>query len=157
MSLGAQPRPADCREDSILIDAGHVRNLIDENTRAVVVTHLAGMPGDMDALISVAAESDTPLIEDTSQALGATYRGTPIGALGTVGAFRRPGKVLDAGEGGVVVTNEEAVYAAAIRATQHPARHVRAGLHPASAFALGARIHPAAAFLGPPRPRQSRR
>lgn len=149
MSLGAQPRPADCGAASILIDAGAVRELIDESTRAVVVTHLAGMPADMDALVEVAAEFDIPVIEDASQAVGAIHRGRPIGALGTVGAFSLgPGKLVDAGEGGVVVTNDEAVYAAAIRATQHPARHARAGLDSTPAFALAARIHPAAAFLG---------
>jgi dTDP-4-amino-4,6-dideoxygalactose transaminase len=147
-SLGAEPKPADCGPDSILVSAEAMRGAIDAQTRAVVVTHLAGMPADMDALLRVAAEREIPLIEDGSQAMGATFGGRPVGALGTVAAFSLgPGKLVDAGEAGVIVTNDESVYMAAVRATQHPARQLRNGFPP-SPLPLATRLHPAAAFLG---------
>lgn len=147
-SLGALLLPADCGASSILVDPAAVRRAVRLDTRAVVVTHLAGMPVDVDAIRAAAGRHEIAVIEDGSQALGASRSGRPVGSLGDVAAFSLgPGKLVDAGEGGVVVTNNENIYAAVIQATQHPARHLRVGLAAQPERTLAARIHPAAAML----------
>ena len=148
LSLGARPVPADCGPGAILIDPEAVRRAIGPRTQAIVVTHLAGMPADMDALRRVASAAGVPLIEDGSQAMGASYRGRRVGSFGAAAAFSLGrGKLIDAGEGGVVATDDESLYAAVVLASQHPARQMRAGLSP-SPLALATRLHPAAALLG---------
>lgn len=80
-------------------------------TRAILAVHLHGLPADMDGLARVAREHDVPLIEDFSQAFGATYQGRPVGGLGTVGAASlMAGKNLpSAGEAGIMVTDDRAI------------------------------------------------
>jgi dTDP-4-amino-4,6-dideoxygalactose transaminase len=151
LSLGATPVPADCRLDSILVDPEAIRCRVGGRTRAIVVTHLAGMPVDMTRMLQVANAFGIPVVEDCSQALGAVDRGRPVGSIGTVGVFSLgPGKIVDAGEGGVLVSDDPLVYERALRATQHPARLLRAGFAPHTDLALAARVHPAAAFLALP-------
>jgi dTDP-4-amino-4,6-dideoxygalactose transaminase len=89
------------------------------------------------------------VIEDASQALGAARDGRPLGTHATATVFSvGPNKVVDAGEGGVLVTDSPVIHRAAVRATQHPVRQLLTGIDEITELALAARVHPFAAVLG---------
>jgi perosamine synthetase len=75
--------------------------------RAVVPVHVLGHPADMDAILEAARPFGLAVIEDAAAAVGACYKGRPVGGLGDVGCFSFNGnKTLTAGGGGVVVTDD---------------------------------------------------
>lgn len=83
---------------------------ITPRTRAVIVVHFAGLPARMDAILSIARKHGLIVIEDAAHAHCATYRGKPVGALGDAGSFSfQSSKNLNAGEGGIVITNNQAI------------------------------------------------
>jgi dTDP-4-amino-4,6-dideoxygalactose transaminase len=92
------------------VTAETVRRAIGPRTRAIIVTHLFGNPADLDGICAVAREHGIPVIEDCAQAYGATYKGRPIGTIGDIGCFSlQQGKHITTGEGGIVVTDDEAL------------------------------------------------
>ncbi len=92
------------------ITAEAVRQVISSKTRAIVVTHLFGNPADMDGICTVARDHGIVVIEDCAQAYGASQHGKPVGTIGDIGCFSlQQGKHITAGEGGIVVTGDEAL------------------------------------------------
>ncbi|MBF6371413.1 DegT/DnrJ/EryC1/StrS family aminotransferase, partial [Nocardia puris] len=82
-----------------------------EKTKAVVVTHMWGMPAQMRSLAGLAEIYGLLLLEDGSHAHGATIAGRKIGTFGRAAAFSMNGpKPLSAGEGGFVLTDDENLY-----------------------------------------------
>ena len=114
--VGAEPVFCDIRgPEDLNLDADDVRAAITDRTRALLVLHYAGYPCDMDALRALAEEHDLVLLEDAAHALGATWRGEGCGSLGTAGCFSFfANKNLPIGEGGLVVTDDDA-FAADVR------------------------------------------
>ena len=106
-ALGAQPVFADIDPASFNVSANEISRRITPRTRAIVVVHLYGLAADMDAIREVAAQHRLPLVEDNAQAIGATYKGRPTGALGDAGCISfYPTKNLGAyGDAGMIVTN----------------------------------------------------
>jgi dTDP-4-amino-4,6-dideoxygalactose transaminase len=148
LSLNARPRAVDCAADAFLVDPGAIGERITARVKALVVTHLAGLPAAAREIGGVCAAHGIAMIEDASQALGTTLDGRQVGGFGTAGVFSLgPGKLIDAGEGGVLVTDDELVYREATRLSQSPVRQLVAGIHPPDPCALAARIHPLAAIL----------
>ena len=115
--VGATPVFVDIDPRTGTIDVDRVAGAITERTKAVVPVHLFGHPADLDPLLALVRRRGLTVIEDASQAHGAEYRGRRVGGLGDLGCFSfYPTKNLGAyGEGGIVVTNDEA-HARAIRA-----------------------------------------
>lgn len=111
-SVGAIPVFADCTGDTYTIDPEDVKKKITDNTTAVIPVHLYGQCADMDEINAIASEYSLKVIEDCAQAAGATYKGRKAGSLGDVGCVSFfPTKNLGcAGDGGAVVTNNEAIY-----------------------------------------------
>jgi len=109
--IGARPVFVDCLAETANIDPHLVEGALTHRTKAIVPVHLYGQPADMDAISAVAEKHGIPMAEDACQAHGAEYRGRRTGALGLAAAFSfYPGKNLGAlGDGGAVVTNDEAV------------------------------------------------
>ncbi|MCP2329459.1 dTDP-4-amino-4,6-dideoxygalactose transaminase [Hamadaea flava] len=106
----AVPVFADIRADTHLIEADQVEALITPRTRAIMAVHIAGRPCDLDALMDLGARHGIPVIEDAAQAHGASWRGRRVGAIGACGTFSfQTSKNISAGEGGVVVTDDEAL------------------------------------------------
>jgi dTDP-4-amino-4,6-dideoxygalactose transaminase len=76
--------------------------------KAILPVDVFGQPAEMDAINAIAREHGLPVIEDSCEALGATYKGRPAGMLGDYGVFAfYPNKQITTGEGGLVVTNNE--------------------------------------------------
>lgn len=105
---GLIPVFADWKEDSFNIDPVDIERKITSRTRAIVPVHLFGNPCDMDAITAIAARHSVPVIEDCCQAYCTPYKGTWVGTLGKIGCFSmQQTKHLPAGEGGVVITNDD--------------------------------------------------
>ncbi|KAB7514661.1 aminotransferase class I/II-fold pyridoxal phosphate-dependent enzyme [Halosegnis rubeus] len=108
---GAEPVFADISRESFNLDPDSVRKIAEEqDVDAILAVHLYGLPCNMEALSSIAADHDLHLIEDCAQAHGATYNGQRVGSFGDVGCFSfYPTKNMTTGEGGMVTTDSEAV------------------------------------------------
>jgi perosamine synthetase len=77
--------------------------------KAILTVDVFGQPADYDPIMGVAEAHQLSVVEDSCEALGATYKGRPAGTLGDVGVFAfYPNKQITTGEGGVVVTNNDA-------------------------------------------------
>ena len=119
---GGMPTFADVDPETYNLDPHSVEELLrdDEPVDAIVAVHLYGLPAPMDHLSDLADTYDVPLVEDAAQAHGAEFEGTPVGAIGTVGAFSfYPTKNMTTGEGGMITTDDEDVAEAASRFVNH--------------------------------------
>src|SRR5262249_42212899 len=81
-SFGAGPSLADCRPDTLNIDASTVEPLITPRTKAIVPVHVAGQACDMDPLMSLACRHGIHLVEDAAHAVPTSYKGRPVGSIG---------------------------------------------------------------------------
>jgi len=109
---GAVPVFADVSLNSQNVTAETIEAVITENTKAVIVVHLAGMPAEMDAIMALAEKYDLKVIEDCAQAHGAKYKGRSVGTIGHIGAwsFCQDKIMTTGGEGGMVTTNDEELW-----------------------------------------------
>jgi dTDP-3-amino-2,3,6-trideoxy-4-keto-D-glucose/dTDP-3-amino-3,4,6-trideoxy-alpha-D-glucose/dTDP-2,6-dideoxy-D-kanosamine transaminase len=107
-AAGLTPRYADVDEASLCLSATTVAPMLDENVRAVVVTHLYGRLAPVEGLSILCRDRGVPLIEDCAQAVGAARNGRRAGSFGTMGTFSfYPTKNLGAlGDAGCVVTDD---------------------------------------------------
>jgi perosamine synthetase len=113
--LGATPVFADVRPDTLNLDPARVEAALTPRTRAIVTVDFAGQPSDLEPLRALAAGRGLTLIEDAAHALGAEYRGRPVGTHADLVTFSfHPVKHITTGEGGMVVT-EDAGLAARLR------------------------------------------
>lgn len=104
--LGATPVFVDSSADDLNIDPAAVERAITPRTRALMVVHFAGQPARMDELLPLAARHSLFLLEDAAHAVGACYRGRPVGSIGDATAFSfYATKNLTTGEGGMLTTN----------------------------------------------------
>jgi len=78
---------ADVDPRTFNLDPASVERVMTDRTRAIVPTHLYGLPCDMDALLQIAARHNLVVLEDCAHALGATYKGRPVGTFGTAALF----------------------------------------------------------------------
>jgi dTDP-4-amino-4,6-dideoxygalactose transaminase len=106
---GATPIAVDPDPNTFNIDPANVEKVIHSKTKAIIAVHLYGQPANMQALRVLAKKYNLKLIEDASQAHGAYYQKTRVGALGDAAAFSfYPTKNLGAyGDGGAIVTNDD--------------------------------------------------
>ncbi len=105
---GASPVFADVDPRTLNMDPAAVEAAITERTRAIVAVDMFGYPCELDELRAIADRHGLVLIEDAAEALGAEYKGRPIGAHGPAAVFGfYPNKQMTTGEGGVVVTHSE--------------------------------------------------
>src|SRR5262249_36762955 len=104
---GARPVFADVDPITGNLDPADVERRITSRTRAVLPVHVFGHPADMDRIVAAARRAVLRVIEDASQAAGASYRGRRVGGLGDVGCFSLyANKIVTSGEGGMVVTGD---------------------------------------------------
>jgi len=110
LRLGAVPVFVDVLPDTYCIDPAAAEAAITPRTKALLPVHLAMCMADMDALCTLAAKHGLRVIEDCAHAHGAKWKGKGAGSLGHAGAFSlQTSKLLTAGEGGVVTTNDDEI------------------------------------------------
>ncbi|MEM9905326.1 MAG: DegT/DnrJ/EryC1/StrS family aminotransferase [Cyanobacteria bacterium P01_D01_bin.44] len=107
---GAIPVFADVDPTTWNVTAETLEKCISDRTKAIMVTHLFGNPCNMTEIMALAEARGIPVIEDTAQSFLATHRKAYVGTLGTIGCFSlQQGKHITTGEGGIVVTNDDAL------------------------------------------------
>jgi len=105
--VGGTPVFADVDPDRLLIDPASVEAKINQHTRAIIAVDYAGHPCDYDALRAIADKHGLTLLDDACHALGGSYRGRPVGSLGTLNTHSfHPVKQITTGEGGAVTTDD---------------------------------------------------
>jgi dTDP-4-amino-4,6-dideoxygalactose transaminase len=108
--VGATPVLVDIEPRTLCMDAAAVAAAITPRTRAIMTVDYAGHPCDYDALLPLAARHGIPIVEDAAHALGAAWRGRPVGSFATITAFSfYATKNLTTGEGGAAVTDDDAL------------------------------------------------
>lgn len=106
LACGMIPVFADVEEDTLSIDPETVEAVITPKTRAIIAVHIGGAPANMTRLREIADKHGLVLIEDAAQAVGASWDGKGVGAIGDLGTFSlQSSKNLNAGEGGMITTN----------------------------------------------------
>ncbi|WP_159929004.1 MULTISPECIES: DegT/DnrJ/EryC1/StrS family aminotransferase [Nocardia] len=152
LHLGATPVLADC-DGSGNLDPDDIPRRITGRTKAIVVTHMWGMPAQVRRLKTVADAHGVLLLEDASHAHGASIGGQKLGTFGQAAAFSMNGpKPLSAGEGGFILTDDEQVYHRVLLHGQYnkrcrneiPARSIHSR-YAVTGMGLKHRIHPLAA------------
>jgi 8-amino-3,8-dideoxy-alpha-D-manno-octulosonate transaminase len=111
-------------DDTLCLSAEGIRAAITPRTKAVLLVHMCGAAADLDGILAVCKEKGIMLIEDTAQALGATYKGRHLGLYGRMGSFSFDFfKINTCGEGGVVITNEPGLIQTAEYFSDHGHSH----------------------------------
>jgi perosamine synthetase len=108
---GGVPVFADVDPRTLNMDPASVEAAITERTKAIVAVDIFGYPCELDELREVAERHGLAVIQDSAEALGAEYKGVPVGGHGVAAIFGfYPNKQLATGEGGVVTTHDEETY-----------------------------------------------
>lgn len=117
---GATPVFADVDPRTFNLDPVSAERAITERTKAIMPVHQLGLPADMDAFFALADKHRLILVEDAACAIGATYKGRPIGSLGPLTCFSlHPRKVITTGEGGMITLQDSEVAARLRKLRQH--------------------------------------
>lgn len=107
---GLVPVPVDSEPHSWNLDPDLLEGLITPRTRAILPVHLFGHPVAMDRVMAIARKHNLKVIEDCAESHGATWKGTTTGAFGDMSCFSfYANKILTTGEGGMVLTNDDAL------------------------------------------------
>lgn len=136
---GAEVRFVDIDPETWCASTKHVEAVIDDNTKAILPVDFAGQPCDWDGLNELARQSSSILIADSAHALGAEYKGRPVGSLADMTCFSfHPVKAITSAEGGMTTTNSDAFGEALKRVRNHgivrdPAQFLNAETEPESA------------------------
>lgn len=98
-------------DESLTLDPEDVKNKITSKTKAIMLVHMLGNPGNIEKISKIANDNDLILIEDCAQAFGATYKGKSVGTYGQMGAFSlNVYKTITAGDGGMIITDDKNLY-----------------------------------------------
>ena len=109
--VGAKPVLVDCDTQTFNMCAEDVKKRITANTKAIMIVHLYGLPVDVDPILEVAKKYDLRIIEDAAEMHGQTYKGRSCGSFGDISIFSfYPNKHITTGEGGMVLTDDEALF-----------------------------------------------
>ncbi|MEX2541993.1 MAG: aminotransferase class I/II-fold pyridoxal phosphate-dependent enzyme [Trueperaceae bacterium] len=113
---GAIPKLVEI-DDTFVMDPDDLARKISEHSKAVLLVHMSGATGRLDRLLEVARHHGLPVIEDVAQANGASFRGQPLGAFGEMAIFSfQYNKAITAGEGGLLVCDDDEFYRRAVAA-----------------------------------------
>jgi dTDP-4-amino-4,6-dideoxygalactose transaminase len=113
--LGARPILADCRADTLNVDATTIEPWLTSRTKAIVPVHIAGQACDMEPILELARARNLFVVDDAAHALPASYKGRSVGTIADVTAFSfYATKTITTGEGGMVTTDRDD-YAARMR------------------------------------------
>ena len=98
-------------DESLSIDPADIESKITPRTKAIMPVHMLGNPCDMDRIMAIAGKHNLLVLEDSCQAVGASYKSKKVGTIGNMGAFSlNIFKTINSGDGGLVVTNNQELY-----------------------------------------------
>jgi 8-amino-3,8-dideoxy-alpha-D-manno-octulosonate transaminase len=122
--VGATPIFAEV-DETLCLSAEGIEKAITKNTKAVCLVHMCGGMADMDSIMQVINDYNLILVEDAGQAFSSSYKGTATGLFGNAGSYSFDFfKIATAGEGGIVVTNDEEVFKLADCYADHGHSHI---------------------------------
>ncbi len=150
LTAGAIPVFADI-DETLCLDPQAVSGAITSRTRAVVPVHMCGAMARIDQIEALCRDRGLVLVEDACQAVGGSYQGRSLGTFGKAGCFSfDPVKTITCGEGGAIITDDEAVYRAADAFADHGHDHIGndRGLEGHSIVGLNFRISELNAAVG---------
>ena len=105
---GTRIRFVDIRTDTLNIDESLIEDAVNENTRAIVPVHYAGVGCEMDTIMDIARRHNLLVVEDAAQGVNATYKERYLGTIGQLGTYSfHETKNFISGEGGALVINDE--------------------------------------------------
>ncbi len=124
--VGAVPVFAEV-DETLCLSAEGIEKALTPNTKGVCLVHMCGGNADMDGIIAVIKKHNLILVEDAGQAFASSYKGTYTGLFGKAGSYSFDFfKIATAGEGGVLVTNDEDTYKKADVYSDHGHNHIGA-------------------------------
>lgn len=107
VSRGARPVFADVRADTLNLDESRLEGLVTERTKAIVPVHYGGVACEMDEILALASRHGLAVVEDNAHGLFGSYRGRPLGSLGSMATLSfHETKNVTCGEGGALLLNE---------------------------------------------------
>jgi 8-amino-3,8-dideoxy-alpha-D-manno-octulosonate transaminase len=112
-------------DETLCLSAAGIKNAITPKTKAILLVHMCGQMAQMDEIMQVVNDHNLILVEDAGQAMAASYKGTSTGLFGKTGCYSFDFfKIATAGEGGVMVTNDELAYKLADNFSDHGHDHI---------------------------------
>ena len=122
--VGALPVFAEI-DETLCLSAEGIKKVLTPKTKGICLVHMCGGMANMDEIMPIVKEHNLILVEDAGQAFGASHKGTSVGLFGKAGCYSFDFfKIATAGEGGVLVTNDEATYKLADSYTDHGHDHI---------------------------------
>lgn len=101
-------------DESLNMDGSDLENRITDKTKVIIPVHMAGVPADMDKVISIANSNGISVLEDSAQCFGGSYRGRSTGTIGNMGIYSFDfAKTITTGEGGAIVTDDKELFSKA--------------------------------------------
>lgn len=114
LAVGAIPVICEC-DETLTIDVADCERKISSHTRAIIPVHIQSFPCDMEPLTALAKKHGIKILEDACQSNGGTYHGKRLGTIGDAGTFSfNFFKIISAGEGGALLTNDRTIYERAL-------------------------------------------
>ena len=108
--LGAIPRLVDI-DETFTISPEDLQKKITPHSKAVILIHMSGVPGNIDSVMEIARANKLQVLEDCAQCNGSTFHGRPVGTFGNIGIFSfQINKSITAGEGGMIICNDEHLF-----------------------------------------------
>jgi 8-amino-3,8-dideoxy-alpha-D-manno-octulosonate transaminase len=124
LQAGAIPVFAEIDETLCLYPAG-IEAVITPRTKAVLLVHMCGSMAQIDKIVEICKKHNLILIEDTAQALGASFKGKPLGTFGKIAIYSFDFfKIVSAAEGGAIITDDHALYEIATQHADHGHSHI---------------------------------
>jgi perosamine synthetase len=132
---GATPVLCEVREDTFCIDVARAEKLVTGRTKAVMPVHLYGQSADMPEVMAFAQRHGFQVLEDAAESIGVRYDGRHVGTFGEMGILSYYGnKTITCGEGGIVLTNDDALAKAAYRIKNYGRDHKGTYIHETIGF-----------------------
>jgi dTDP-4-amino-4,6-dideoxygalactose transaminase len=126
IAAGGEPVLAEV-DESLTIDPNDIERKITEKTKVLLPVHMLGNPADMDRILKIAKKHGLAVLEDACQAVGGSYKGKRLGSLGDMGAYSlNIYKVINAGDAGILCTNDRDLYEKAFAYHDHGHSPLRA-------------------------------